>query len=1230
MAAPPPAGFPSRPSVDAGFELGGRRRADGGSSIEHGVVDNAAATTDRFTSVELRGKYRLHPFWLTFTDPSLEEEFKQHYYIDSGYFSGRAYVALLGVLTLVVSVIHPTGGYPDAAQFSSWVWLPNLVVGIQALLLSPLMFVAKLARFREHLVIWNMLFHWPTYMITNMLGKDPIYFNYAYCTGCSFFCAFLARPRFLVTLFALSMGPIVAQFSLAFGTSYFRGRTQLEMVFWPFLGFGLTMLHIVERHTRMSFVAQYRNKQLLSLLETQMALTSTMIARYFPPTPTLRLIKSGGAEIQTRFSATSLIVTDIVGFTSWSSTAASSDVVDLVTDMFCEFDAMAPQHGVEKVSTVGDCYFGAIFGECTTMSAANDTVVPTPSQGVPQRAAAMVRFAFACRRFVSRSLQLRVGTHIGDVTGIFVGRQPPKFDLFGSAVNLCKELEHVGEPNAVHISFEMEQLLASSSISPTGIVRQTPIGTCFSTFEERLLPVLHPICGDHPQPLEHPREMEDDDGGGGHAAMMIDDDAEQLSSLYLRQQQQLGHLRNHSGDVASSLLRLVAAHDVRGEEVIAAARAGREAPPAAAGASVNAHMEEEDSSAEMATVEQQFDLSYLRLEFKNTAVEKRYRQWCATGSASVPNVVCVLIATVWAVICGLLLLCADNQNRLILAVVVALLVALALYLHTTSRRSWTGNHQSGRATNGRGGIGDALRLNVAVAAVYFPITLMCWLGLRAGCDATTSPMTPYSRAAYTGDIAFAFHFLWFIANHVILETPFKWRILLSFLSFGPYYHILFAIRKTYSPNDGVAEWTWTPGLIFAAFCLCSYSMDLSERLTFVSHETVKRVLRSAKGRSAAGAQPALSSMGPAFVAQRLLQHAASSHHRQREAAAAANSRRRRDEAEGSGASPPGNGHIPLLALEEGGGDPSTPQQDSPRRTAETRDDHDTVVSSVSDDDDVVLGDGSSFANLRWQLDAVAIVFIQYGGAEEEDGETQERAASTALVGDVGVACPKSRSQQSDARGLGFSHRRLPDNSWTAGDLPGSVLVRDFFPAGSSRLPPAYVYRPEEGTIDHRAIVCDIEVALSSYNVIKIKSSGTSVLAVAGVDADATQHATSANVVAALQAAAACARGPLRGVEKWTIGIHIGPCFGAVIGGTGLMFDLFGDTVNVASRFSTTALPGTIQVSQLSQRYLDLVPVDVLREQLPPWLQRDASNRALDVKGKGALEASVYRVDQPSA
>ena len=325
-------------------------------------------------------------------------------------------------------------------------WLPNFVVAMQAFLLTPFMLIPRLARFREHLVIWNMLFHWPTYMITNMMGKDPIYYNYAYCTACSFFCALLSRPRFVLMVFALSMGPIVAQFGLAFGTSYFHGRSRLEMVFWPFLGFALALIHILERRTRRAFAAQDANHESLQRLETQMKVTSATIARYFPPTPTLRLIKSQGAEIQTQFVATALIVTDIVGFTSWSSSAAPNEVVDLVTEMFCEFDTAAPMHGVEKVSTVGDCYFGAIFGECTTTVA--DEAVPTATTPsiVSQRAAAMARFAFACKRFVGRGLQLRVGTHVGNVTGIFVGRRPPKFDLFGAAVNLCKELEHDGGP----------------------------------------------------------------------------------------------------------------------------------------------------------------------------------------------------------------------------------------------------------------------------------------------------------------------------------------------------------------------------------------------------------------------------------------------------------------------------------------------------------------------------------------------------------------------------------------------------------------------------------------------------------------------------------------------------------------------------------------------------------------------------------------------------------------
>eukprot|EP00658_Telonema_sp_P-2_P030169 TRINITY_DN22840_c0_g2_i1.p1 TRINITY_DN22840_c0_g2~~TRINITY_DN22840_c0_g2_i1.p1 ORF type:complete len:192 (+),score=31.11 TRINITY_DN22840_c0_g2_i1:2-577(+) len=48
--------------------------------------------------------------------------------------------------------------------------------------------------------------------------------------------------------------------------------------------------------------------------------------------------------------------------------------------------------------------------------------------------------------------------------------------------------------------------------------------------------------------------------------------------------------------------------------------------------------------------------------------------------------------------------------------------------------------------------------------------------------------------------------------------------------------------------------------------------------------------------------------------------------------------------------------------------------------------------------------------------------------------------------------------------------------------------------------------------------------------------------------------------------------------EYHVGIHSGPCFGAVIGGNGAIFDLFGDTVNTASRMMSTSQPGSIQLS----------------------------------------------------
>lgn len=72
-----------------------------------------------------------------------------------------------------------------------------------------------------------------------------------------------------------------------------------------------------------------------------------------------------------------------------------------------------------------------------------------------------------------------------------------------------------------------------------------------------------------------------------------------------------------------------------------------------------------------------------------------------------------------------------------------------------------------------------------------------------------------------------------------------------------------------------------------------------------------------------------------------------------------------------------------------------------------------------------------------------------------------------------------------------------------------------------------------------------------------------------------------------------------------IGINTGPVVAGVIGKTKFIFDICGDTVNVASRMESTGRPHQIHVSE--QTYLELKKNFIFKENLD-----------IDVKGKGLM------------
>ena len=132
-----------------------------------------------------------------------------------------------------------------------------------------------------------------------------------------------------------------------------------------------------------------------------------------------------------------------------------------------------------------------------------------------------------------------------------------------------------------------------------------------------------------------------------------------------------------------------------------------------------------------------------------------------------------------------------------------------------------------------------------------------------------------------------------------------------------------------------------------------------------------------------------------------------------------------------------------------------------------------------------------------------------------------------------------------------------------------------------------------------------DLLVEKYGLEKIKTIGDAYMAVNGVHSG--MHRPQAVAEAALAMVDEIEKFAKKYGEplKVRIGIHTGPIMAGVIGHKRLVFDLWGDTVNTASRMESHSLPGSIQVSgSFYQRLQD---------------DYDFEERgAIHVKGKGEM------------
>jgi len=142
----------------------------------------------------------------------------------------------------------------------------------------------------------------------------------------------------------------------------------------------------------------------------------------------------------------------------------------------------------------------------------------------------------------------------------------------------------------------------------------------------------------------------------------------------------------------------------------------------------------------------------------------------------------------------------------------------------------------------------------------------------------------------------------------------------------------------------------------------------------------------------------------------------------------------------------------------------------------------------------------------------------------------------------------------------------------------TVLFSDIvgFTGISSETPP-----PE--LVEHlNTLFTDFDAICDAVRIEKIKTVGDAYLAVGGLTGDARSGeiavADAALRMVAVSEARAAADGSTLGGWRIRIGLHAGPIVAGVVGSSKFAYDVWGDTVNTASRLQTNGEPGRIHVS----------------------------------------------------
>jgi class 3 adenylate cyclase len=166
-------------------------------------------------------------------------------------------------------------------------------------------------------------------------------------------------------------------------------------------------------------------------------------------------MRAGETDIAEPFEHITLLFTDIVRFTDLVAAISPHETLQMLNQLFTEFDEIAQRHGVLKLETVGDA-FVAVAG----IAGERD-----PGEQALRMARCALDMADCAARHelpTGGNMLIRVGLHCGPAVAGVVGQALPHYSVFGDVVNTCARIESTSLPGRIQVSARFHAVLAAA------------------------------------------------------------------------------------------------------------------------------------------------------------------------------------------------------------------------------------------------------------------------------------------------------------------------------------------------------------------------------------------------------------------------------------------------------------------------------------------------------------------------------------------------------------------------------------------------------------------------------------------------------------------------------------------------------------------------------------------------------------------------------------------------